>query len=130
MLRSFLLAIFHAALVLGLAGLSRIARHAGATLLATLFAAVRLLRLCGGKSDANCRNDQQHCSDDAQFIDLLFDLYRPLRALTSNFNVQMIGISPADGVHKCIDVTGRFSAEVHVIGMLVHIERQNRRSAC
>ena len=60
----------------------------------------------------------------------LFISIGPLRTLMSNFTVQMISIPPADGIHKRIDVCRRFGAEIHVIGMLVHIERQNRRSAC
>ena len=45
MLCSFSLAIFHAALVFDLTGLCRIATRAGVALVATLFAAVGLLRL-------------------------------------------------------------------------------------
>lgn len=41
----FALAAFHASLVFGLAGLSRIAGHAGAPLVAALFAAIGRLRL-------------------------------------------------------------------------------------
>ena len=62
-------------------------------------------------------------------LPFLFVSIAPLGSLTSNFPVQMISISPADGVHKRINVTGRFGAKVHVIGVLVHIERQNRRAA-
>src|SRR5262245_13097022 len=122
MLCSFSLAIFHAAFVFSLAGLSGIARCAGVPLLTTLFATVRLLCLCSVKS---AKNDQYQCCD-AHFIALLFASAGPLRPLMSNFTVQMIGIPPPDGVHKRIDVTGGLGAEIHVIGMLVHIERQNR----
>ena len=123
------LAIFHAAVVFSVAGLAGIARHACATLVATLFATIRLLRLCSIESAASHRNNQQPYCDDAHFIALLFVSIRHLRALGSKLAVQVIDISPPDGVHKGIDVTGRLGAKVHLIGMLVHIERQDRRSA-
>src|SRR5215469_17214906 len=105
MLRSFL-AIFHAAVVFGLAGLPGIARHACATLVTTLFATVRLLRLCRGKSGASRRNDQQPYCDNAHFIAVLFVSIRHLRALRRKLTVQMFDVFPADGVHKSIDVSG------------------------
>jgi hypothetical protein len=39
------------------------------------------------------------------------------------------GVLPADHLHKIVDVTGGFRAKVHVIGVLVHVERQDRRAA-
>jgi hypothetical protein len=36
---------------------------------------------------------------------------------------------PVDVFHECIDVCGGFRAVVDVIGMLVHIEREDRRRA-
>ena len=124
------LAIFHAAVVFGLASLPGIARHACAALVTTLFATVRLLRLRSNSSAASHTTNQQSYCDDAHFIALLFVSIRHLRALGSKLAVQVIDISPPDGVHKRIDVSGRLGAKVLVIGMLIHIERQNRRSPC
>ena len=123
------LAIFHAAIVFGLAGLPGIARHACAALVTALLATVRLLRLRSIESAASHRNNQQPYCDDAHFIAFLFVSIRHLRAPRSKLAVQMIDISPADGVHKSVDVTGRLGSKVHLIGMLIHIERQDRRSA-
>src|SRR6516165_9467985 len=41
----------------------------------------------------------------------------------------VIGIFPADRLHEGVDVACGFGAEVDVVGMLVHIERQDRRAA-
>src|SRR6516164_9868626 len=38
-------------------------------------------------------------------------------------------VFPANDLHKAIDIARRFGAEVHVIGVLVHVERQDRRAA-
>jgi molybdate/tungstate transport system ATP-binding protein len=43
--------------------------------------------------------------------------------------VQLDSIVPVDGFHESIDVAARLCAIVHVIGMLVHIERNNRPAA-
>jgi hypothetical protein len=40
-----------------------------------------------------------------------------------------LGILPADHLHKAIDVARGLGAEIHVIGVLVHIECQDRRAA-
>jgi DMSO/TMAO reductase YedYZ heme-binding membrane subunit len=54
----FLSTVLHAPLVLNLTGLSRIARHASAPLVATLFAVVGLLRV------RKTRRAQAHEDDD------------------------------------------------------------------
>src|SRR5215469_5152560 len=71
------LAIFHAAFVFSLASLPGIARHACATLVTTLFATVRLLRLRSNSSAASHTTNQQSYCDDTHFIALLFALYPP-----------------------------------------------------
>src|SRR5215213_3664153 len=38
-------------------------------------------------------------------------------------------VLPTDRVHEGVDIASRLSAEVDVVGMLVHIERQDRRGA-
>src|SRR6516165_5682518 len=38
-------------------------------------------------------------------------------------------VLPASHLHEAIDVARSFGAKVHVIGMLVHVERQDRRAA-
>src|SRR5713101_620306 len=43
--------------------------------------------------------------------------------------VVLDGIVPVDRFHERIDVAARLGAIVHVIGMLVHVERDNRPSA-
>src|SRR5216683_1600982 len=43
--------------------------------------------------------------------------------------VELDGIVPVDRFHERIDVATRLGAIVHVIGMLVHVERDNRPSA-
>src|SRR5260370_20929383 len=91
---SFLLAILHAALVFGLAGLPGIARHTRATLVATLFATVRLLRLCGGKSAVSPKNDHYHCDDPAHVIAFPVIPTHHLRPLSSKLAVQMLDIAP------------------------------------
>src|SRR5215468_269937 len=44
--------------------------------------------------------------------------------------VQSRHVVPADVFHEGIDVLGRRCAVVHVIRVLVHVERENRRAAC
>src|SRR5262245_40240868 len=39
-------------------------------------------------------------------------------------------VAPADVLHERIDVLGRRGAVVHVIRVLVHVEGENRRTAC
>jgi hypothetical protein len=57
---SSFLAIFDAPIVLRLAGLSRIARHAGTPLIATLFATVGLLRVRRmRRAEADDKDDYQ-----------------------------------------------------------------------
>src|SRR5262249_60736126 len=41
---------------------------------------------------------------------------------------QSLYVAPANDVHEGIDIACRLGAEVHVIGVLVHIERENRRA--
>src|SRR5262245_29987355 len=41
---------------------------------------------------------------------------------------QSLDVAPANDVHEGIDIACRLGAEVHVIGVLVHIERENRRA--
>src|SRR5262249_8576687 len=50
----------------------------------------------------------------------------PLR----NFAEQLIGIFPADGSHESVNISRCFCTEVDVIGVLVHVERKNRRATC
>ena len=38
-------------------------------------------------------------------------------------------IVPADRLHECFDIGRRLGAEIDVIGVLVHVERENRRAA-
>src|SRR5262249_23978436 len=58
--RLFALAVFHASLVLELAGFRGIASAAGVPLVATLFAAVGLLRLCRiWRAEADEKDDRQ-----------------------------------------------------------------------
>src|SRR5437867_6141907 len=37
-----------------------------------------------------------------------------------------IGVVPADSTHERVDVAGRFGAEVHVVGVFIHIEGEDR----
>ena len=40
-----------------------------------------------------------------------------------------LGVLPANNLHEAIDVARSFGAKVHVIRVLVHVERQDRRAA-
>src|SRR5262245_35602636 len=44
------------------------------------------------------------------------------------FGEKLIRIGPTNRAHESIGVARRLGAEVHVIGMLVHIERQDRNA--
>src|SRR5262245_66163870 len=44
-------------------------------------------------------------------------------------NEQSLHIVPANDVHECVDVARGLGTEVHLIGMLVHIEREDWRAA-
>src|SRR5262245_52346222 len=48
---------------------------------------------------------------------------------TRRLNKQSLHIVPANDVHEGVDVARRLGTEVHVIGVLVHIEREHRRAA-
>jgi hypothetical protein len=40
-----------------------------------------------------------------------------------------LGVLPADYLHEAIYIPRSFGAEIHVVGVLVHVERQDRRAA-
>src|SRR4051812_545677 len=53
--------------------------------------------------------------------------FRPSRF--ENLIEQAIDVRPTDRLHEGVDISGRLGAEIHVVGMLVHVEGEDRRAA-
>src|SRR6185437_3043387 len=52
------------------------------------------------------------------------------RSSSSKLFEHAVRAAPLDRIHERVDVSASLGAEVDVIGVLVHIERQNRNAAC
>ena len=122
---------FHATIEFYLACLCRIARQARTSIVGTLLAAVRLSCPCTWRGAPNEGNHQER-------YDQYTHAYLPLFALSDHLCdacsqtklcVQTVCVRPTDRSHKSIDVARGLGAEIHVIRMFVHVERQDRRAA-
>src|SRR5215831_5314358 len=40
--------------------------------------------------------------------------------------VEIVGVGPADCLHERLDIVARLGAVIHLIGVLVHVEREDR----
>ena len=92
-------------------------------MIATLFAGVRRLslRVTGRAPNRKYRKHKQDrdahaITSDAALLDLL-------RLFIGKCLETTIGIFPTDRLHERVHVACGLGAEVHVIGMLIHIER-------
>src|SRR6187455_602279 len=60
-------------------------------------------------------------------------VFASLSVSTCTFALQFVeevaGVSPTDRLHECFDVASGLGAEVDMIGVLVHVEREYRRCA-
>ena len=64
------------------------------------------------------------------FFLLVFWAHCPVEPAPATRTPQnVVRIAPTNGVHEDIDVVCRLGAEIHVIGVLVHIEREDRDAA-
>src|SRR4030095_435977 len=65
-------------------------------------------------------------------VSLSFRAHGPLRVLPPfafKFTDQAARVAPTDCLHEGFDIAGRLGAEVDMVGVLIHIERQNWRRA-
>jgi hypothetical protein len=118
--------VLHADVVFAVARLLRVRLYASLVVVATVLAFIRrrgLNRLTGA---ANAKQNEKNGGEGAH------DGPRP-RARPSSlfryFGEQSIDILPAHGVHESLDIGAGLGAEIDVIGVLVHVERQNGRAA-
>ena len=91
-------------------------------MLATLFAAVSLL--CARQTrHATANKDEDHKGREDTHV--IASVVSFCVAVAQRFEMAL-GVLPADHSHKAINVTRGFGAEIHVVGVFVHIERQDR----
>src|SRR5947209_6225275 len=57
------------------------------------------------------------------------DRLRPHPSSVVELLEDSVSVPPVDHVHENVDVTSRFGTEVDVIGVLVHVQRENRNAA-